>query len=71
MKIKLEERLGKKDLTIFDLNEIVTNFNSNAMLEVLEKLKDDDNQDLKEFYSDLYHLGLQYKQKQLIKKGVF
>ncbi|WP_315523088.1 hypothetical protein [Fusobacterium massiliense] len=71
MKIKLEERLGKKDLTIFDLNEIVTNFNSNAMLEVLENLKDDDNQDLKEFYSDLYHLGLQYKQKQLIKKGVF
>ena len=71
MKIKLEERLGKEDLTIFDLNEIVTNFNSNAMLEVLENLKDDDNQDLKEFYSDLYHLGLQYKQKQLIKKGVF
>ena len=41
------------------------------MLEVLESLKDDDNDDLKQFYSDLYHLGLQYKQKQLIKKGAF
>ena len=44
MKIYLEERLGKNDLTIYDL---------------------------KQFYSDLYHLGLQYKQKQLIKKGAF
>lgn len=71
MKIYLEERLGKNDLTIYDLNDIVTSFNSEAMLEILESLKDDDNDDLKQFYSDLYHLGLQYKQKQLIKKGAF
>ena len=57
MKIYLEERLGKNDLTIYDLKDIVTSFNSDAMLEVLESLKDDDNDDLKQFYSDLYHLG--------------
>lgn len=71
MKTKLEERLGKKDLSIYDLKDIVTNFNSEAMMQVLNSLKDDEDKDLKEFYADLYHLGLEYKQKELIKKGVY
>lgn len=71
MKTKLEERLGKKDLSIYDLKDIVTNFNSEAMMQVLNSLKDDEDKDLKEFYADLYHLGLEYRQKELIKKGVY
>lgn len=71
MKTKLEERLGKKDLSIYDLKDIVTNFNSEAMMQVLNSLKDDEDKNLKEFYADLYHLGLEYKQKELIKKGVY
>lgn len=71
MKIKLEERLKKKDLTIYDLKDIIVNFDEDAMMEVLKSLKDVDNNELKDFYVDLFHLGMEYEQKEIIKKGAF
>lgn len=68
--ISLEKKIGKKDLTIYDLKDIVVNFNSDDLMEVLSSLKND-NEELKKFYEELFHLGLKFEQNELIKKGVF
>lgn len=65
--MKLEDLVGKKNLEITDLKEIILKLNQDVIDDLIVNSTDDD----KIFYNSLYNFSLQLKQKEIIEQGIF